>query len=148
MEENIGYLIGGSAAIIGVFSFITVFLVRLLFKNAEATKRNELDAIKTGIAALSDKFDERIMYIVKNSEKLELSIEKVKDRWLSFQRDLSTMEITRGNRLDALFSAVDKIKEEIATSKLVGLQKQKRIIEALERELKLYVQEELSKSRR
>ncbi len=48
---------------------------------------------------------------LKSIEKMEKSVEKIRDKWESFRADYNSMETTRGNRVAALFRVYDELRE-------------------------------------
>ena len=125
LASAIGYVVAGftaSAVIIGL-------LMRLLFgsykKQAEQRDKvvnEKLNSLSIKIDAVEQRMQKAIEEAVrdgkdaeeranKSIEKMEQSIEKVRDKWERFQADYNAMETTRGNRVRALFRVYDELRE-------------------------------------
>lgn len=81
--------------------------------------------------------------VVKSMDRLDATVNRYVDKWLEFQQAASTMEVSRGKKVDALFTQVDHWKEEVRFIKPALFQKldelYKRGLEELRQDTRNYV---------
>jgi len=135
-------IVGGT---IGLTSSIVGFLMRsLLQTHREKTeqKYQELGNIIAGVIMQRKECEERELRVVM---RLDETMEKLRDRWEQFVREDTAMESTRGRKVDALFSVVDHIREEMRQLRPALLQRLEDLHNRgkidLRQELREYVRE-------
>jgi len=125
LATAVGYIVAGFTAL----AVIIGLLMRLLFgafkKQAEQRVKTVADKL-TQIGSRVDDVEKRMQKAVEDAikdakdaetrslkaiEKMDQSVEKIRDKWERFQADYNAMETTRGNRVRALFRVYDELKE-------------------------------------
>lgn len=157
---DVGTIIGIMAGTFTVTTTVIGILVRQLLKAYREKTAEQLRVLQTEYGerltsmakTVADIAEDRVQCESRGSravDRIEATVEKLRDQWLEFQRADATMEATRGRRMDAMFNVLDHQKNELRSIKPAVLAKQeelhKRDQDELRRELRMYVRELMKK---
>lgn len=112
-----GGTFGITTAVIGV-------LVRMLLKSFREKTEEKLNGIQTDYKVRFENLQKELTDIAqdrkdcenrkdKNIYRLEALCNKLQEQWLDFQKAATSLEATRGRKLDTLFGILDRQKDEV-----------------------------------
>jgi hypothetical protein len=132
----ISFLLSSAAATI-------LLLIRQLMKSHQKEHDTKVKSIWKELNDLSAERKACEAREITANNKVEIIIEKLREKFIEINNSQIETEARRGQRVDALFNVIDKMKQEIANFKPLMLEKlellyNKGLIQ-LEKELKDYI---------